>query len=342
MLIQVLRNFSAAILALFILGSGLGAVNEPEELTKLRQRFEGQKTLIMAEVGVLNQKYLAALARLEESETTKGNLQAVLAVRKEIENQTAGGEYDPAAFEARMSEHEKLRKLQTTYRDARLGIVEEKKEEITALAGKYSEQLRELSVELTKASRIEDALMVTREIKRIQEESTSAVAEMAEAEPIRARAHCTAKAVAELYLNGEPIHLRLSNPDDDGGTDGKSPFFDIREGDFVVVRLRGNAVYRSLALAFELPDEDRVLFFQSADFKVVGQGADADPLKIDREVIEASPKVNPLPTVPDDYWVNRWHEHRLDGGGFLKPEPQGEWTLWGSILTAEMLVRKGK
>jgi len=343
--------FRQALFLAWVLVTGLtcnSAEAAPEEMKPLRQQFELDLEKVKSNVGALDQNYLAALNRLEESEKKLGNLDAVLKIRKEVESHGDGTGYTVETFKARFSDYPALRDTQSKYIVERIKIERALEEAVARVAQVYFGRLTILVGELTKKSRIEDAIAVTEERKRIAglmtpvAKKSKSETEMVDSEPIRVRAHLVAKAEAELFHNGKSVYLRRSDEEGDNGTDAKSSFFDIQAGDVIVVRVRGDAVFRSLALAMELPDEDRAVFFESGDVKVIGSGASTDPTAVDAKAIEAAPAVHPQSTVPDRPWVIAWEEHRLEGGGFLKPEPQGEWVLWGAVLTPEMLERKAE
>lgn len=338
------------ILTCFIIGGpgfhSAGAA--PDEMNPLRQQYELDLEGGEAKVRALDENYVAALKRMQGGEEKAGNLNAVLAIRKEIEIHGDGTDYELEKFKARASDYPALRNMQSKYLVERDKIERSSTQELLQAAMNYHDRLEKLSVDLTKNSRIDDAVAVTEERDRIAELIASMVKpseeskEMPESEPVRARAHLVAKAEAELFQNGKSVYLRRSDEEHQNGTDAKSGFFEISPGDVIVVRVRGTAVFRSLALALELPDEDSAIFFESGDVKVVGTGESADPAEIDAKVIEAAPEIHPQNTIPDQPWVDAWNEHRLGGGGFLKPEPQSEWVLWGIVLTKDMLERKSQ
>lgn len=322
------------------------AVAVPDELVELQQTLTLKQAVLQQKVGPLDENYIAALKRLEDSEKNAGKLESVLAIRNEIEAHSENGGSDPENVQARLSEEAALRNLQNTYLGARAEIDAEIAEANIGLLKKYHETLSQLAIDLTKESRIEDAIAVREERDKIAamigakaDDAVAPEEDMSEAEPVRARAHLVAKAEAEFFLNGESVYMR-QNDDYRQGIDAKSTFFEVKEGDVVVLRIRSNFVYRSVAFAVELPDDDRTLFFGPEDFKVVATGLSAKASDIDAATVEAAPENHPEKTLPDRPWVEAWEDHRLDGGGFLKPEPQGEWVLWGSVLTKEMLERQ--
>ena len=325
--------------------------DDPVELQNLRKSFLENVALSTGDFDELDQNYLAALERLKESVADSGDLEAVLAVKGEIAaHEGSKDEFDEEKFLTRMSEGEALRSLQETYLDARARIATSDAEKVKEISGTYVAELESLIEALTRENRIEDALVVRNEKERIeatiavdsQERATDSGRMQSadeESEPTRVRAYVVAKAAVEIFINGEELFLRMDNPDDESGVDGKSRFFDLRVGDTVVVRVRSVFVYRSVALAFEVPDEDRVIFFKPEDFKIVGVGNTIDASKIGTEQIEKATGGNLESTFPDSYWQKRWDAHRLDGGGFIKPESKGEWELWGAVVSEELLGR---
>lgn len=338
-------------LALLIQSTGFAQSITPPELGVLRQKYDAQIGLATRGASALDQNYLAALNRLLAAETEVGNIEIVLAVKQEIEVHGDGSGYSPASFQTRLSSHAALKKLQTTYQEARKKVDVSSKEKVSEVTVAYDRKLAELVTMLTKSGRIDDALVVKTERGRISglvAAAAKAATEEAEEEtdtsssqddePIRARAYCSAKAQAEIFLNGKQIRLRSDNQG--GGTNGKSSYFNIQEGDTVVVRAKSNFVFRSVALAFELSRQKRVIFFKPTDYRILGKGDGIDPEMFDAKAILAKPEKHPQGTVPDDYWTNKWEAHDLGGGGFVKPEPAGDWAVWGAILTKEMIERK--
>lgn len=334
-----------AVLACFAACSGAAA--EPAELVRLKEAYAAQIDLLSKGIGDLDAKYIAALKRQEETETKSGDLDAVIAIRKEMEIHGDGSAYREDRFRERLSHFDGLRKIQNTYLQTRANLEQELRKEKVQLEAAYAKQLESLVEALTKSSRIEDAVAVRTELEKLggsadspaEQSPTMRASDGEEKEAIRARAHVTGKAEIQIFVNGEELFIRTDNPDDESGTDGKSRFFEIHEGDTVLVRTRGTFVYRSVALAFDLPDKKRIVFFGPRDMKVLGKGNDLDPKSFDAKAISEKPAVHPETILPDSYWVKRWDDHKLDGGEFLKPGPQGEWVIWGCVLTKEMLER---
>ena len=88
--------FRQALFLAWVLVTGLtcnSAEAAPEEMKPLRQQFELDLEKVKSNVGALDQNYLAALNRLEESEKKLGNLDAVLKIRKEVESHGDGTGY---------------------------------------------------------------------------------------------------------------------------------------------------------------------------------------------------------------------------------------------------------
>lgn len=320
---------------------------DPAELTKLKEAYELHRGRLFDGIKDLDEKYIAALKRLGEVKTKAGDLESVVAVKNELEAHGDGSKYDENSFRERLSNFEGIRSLQKTYLDARKEIEKANQDKVLELDRLYADQLETLVAELTKSYRIDDAVAVRTELERLGKSGNLSdgnakpmgLPSEEEKEVLKARAHVTAKAEVQVYLNGEEIFLRTDNPDDGSGTDGKSRFFDLREGDVILVRARGTAVYRSVALAIELPDKNKVIFFQPDDMKVLGQGKDVDLKEFDAKTVAGKPANHPEKILPDSYWVQRWEDHRLDGGEFLKPDPQGEWVIWGCVLTETILER---
>jgi len=111
--------------------------------------------------------YTNALRRIELSFTDSGNLNGVLATRKEKEqfvlaDRNGGGIPDSPTVPA-------ILELRTTYMKATAAVDLEEKKEILASADRYVGRLKTLEVELTKSGRIDEAVAVSTKRKRVTE-----------------------------------------------------------------------------------------------------------------------------------------------------------------------------
>lgn len=163
-----LRRFSGAfVLCALLAGDGSVVVgNEPTVKWKeLQGKFATASSDIRAKFEIdrsdLGDKFVGALQKLESGLQEKGELEALLEVRKERELFVSAGTLGTEEI----SDLSRLRKL---YTDSRAPIDLGEKEEMVRLMQAYLEQLKTLQTELTQAGEIETALMVKEEGEKIQ------------------------------------------------------------------------------------------------------------------------------------------------------------------------------
>lgn len=152
----------------------------PPELAKLRSIYDEQMRKISAAyadaVSGFPKQYEQQLAQLERQLQTSGDLNGMLAIRREQQRFKAAlsGEADPFELapemppSARVEEPAQLRAAQELYIKRHETEATTKQERIDRLTKTYLQRLTELQRELTVKNRIRDALEVKQEVDRIE------------------------------------------------------------------------------------------------------------------------------------------------------------------------------
>ncbi|NQT87837.1 hypothetical protein HQ560_13810 [bacterium] len=109
--------------------------------------------------------YRKALANLEEQFVKAGDLEAVLAVRKEVKR---FGEAQDIPEDALVREPKPLAELQRKYRARHESMAARKRKGRSALTKLYVARLEEMKKHLTTQRRIDDALAVVKEIEHVK------------------------------------------------------------------------------------------------------------------------------------------------------------------------------
>lgn len=128
---------------------------------RLRFVFAVELAEAFKPLGELETNYQNALKREEDRAKSVGNLETLLAIRKELEGFRAG----PAK---EIATREELRKLREIYDKERTRLLGEINTAVTKKAQTYQTKLSELMTELTKADQIDEALELKKEIERLE------------------------------------------------------------------------------------------------------------------------------------------------------------------------------
>lgn len=148
-----------------------------ERLAALRAQFEELKPDVTAAQRRLDERYLGEMIALEKKAQDAGNLDLVVAAKKEAE------EFKNRKGPAPESKFAELGRLRKVYADESARILREEMEGVTTLVKGYRTKLLELQRELTQAGEIDAALKVQEEVKRLDREEPLAVAEATAPDP---------------------------------------------------------------------------------------------------------------------------------------------------------------
>ena len=215
------RNFDLTILLPMLLavvtavsGVAVGA-DEPAELTAAKQKFLGeQKAIADEKPDVLNESYLKRLRSMGEKAQKNGDIDALVAVKKEIESIEQDGR---PSSEVSAEVTEKFARMRELYATELARFNAERLKRHAKLVKKYQVQLEALVVTLTKASRIEEAVLVKNESNAAGSLSLPLTAGPAAAENVaevgggaakQGRLRVVGKAIVRSWLpwGGGPIH----------------------------------------------------------------------------------------------------------------------------------------
>lgn len=131
-----------------------------ESLDDLKKQYEAAVAETAESVTAFQARYEEELGKLREKAANAGDLDLVLAVKKEAEGFREGGS-PPASQDS-------LRKLQKIYADELAKLSEEKAAVMTQLKSGYLASLKKLEKELTRRQQIEVAVEARREYERVE------------------------------------------------------------------------------------------------------------------------------------------------------------------------------
>lgn len=144
-----------------------GQAKPEAELPALKAALTESLAAIDAERKQKSQSYDSMLGELATKLKTKGDLDGLLAVRAEIER---FGKDKKIPTEPTPDTQSVVLKARQDYRQTQEAAELDRCRRIIALVKHYTEKLDAIKVKLTKADRIEDAIAVNKEIKRVQED----------------------------------------------------------------------------------------------------------------------------------------------------------------------------
>ncbi len=157
---------SVCVFALCVLPTPVRA--EPGELVDLRARFNAQIQIEGVPLDTLNRNFVSAMERLLKEESQSGNLDQVLAVKEEIERFAGGRNFSEAAYRNGLSSDRKIRNFQEKYLLSRQKIESDARVSQWRLHKIYLQQPGVLEASLTKALKINEALPVKEEGRKIE------------------------------------------------------------------------------------------------------------------------------------------------------------------------------
>ena len=112
--------------------------------------------------------YVAALKELQTKLQKAGNLDGWTDVKNELDRMNVDPNADPRSPADARSSGEALLALQTKFRDSLAQLALDKNQKIVALSQKYIASLTALQMDLTKQGKMDEALVVNTEIKRVK------------------------------------------------------------------------------------------------------------------------------------------------------------------------------
>jgi hypothetical protein len=112
--------------------------------------------------------YVAALKELQVRLQKAGDLDGWTEVKNELDRMNANPNSDPGIPTDALSSGEALLALQTKFRDSLAQLAVDKNQKIVALSQKYITSLTALQTDLTKQGKMDEALVVNAEIKRVK------------------------------------------------------------------------------------------------------------------------------------------------------------------------------
>lgn len=143
-------------------GATAGPTNELPELSQLRGEEETVVEMVSAPFYKLKTQYLKGLERLEAGYTSKGELEGVLATKKEVDLVSKTGKTTD------VGSIPDLAKAQSIYIKARDEIAADMLPKLERWLSKQLSEVKEIQAQLTQDNRIDDATILLKETNRIQ------------------------------------------------------------------------------------------------------------------------------------------------------------------------------
>jgi hypothetical protein len=140
-----------------------------DDLASLQEAYREQVSKIDAKYAALKEKvpadYTNALNALEMSFTKKGDLDSVVAIRTERDRYIVAQDISSKAI---VKSPPALKALQERFQKTVVDLEAGKKKDIAASIVPYLTRLEQLKTNLTKSSKVDDALLVKQEIDRVK------------------------------------------------------------------------------------------------------------------------------------------------------------------------------
>lgn len=141
--------------------SGWGWTKEPTELRSIREAYLTAAAATETPVSELKKSYADSLEKLMAEVTASGDLEKVIAIKAELDFLV--GKEGPRP-DAGFPEFQRLRRIY----DEQFGLrVAERDAKLEPLRAAYQQKLSALQVELTRAQRIDEALLVKSEAEKV-------------------------------------------------------------------------------------------------------------------------------------------------------------------------------
>lgn len=111
-------------------------------------------------------------------------------------------------------------------------------------------------------------------------------------------------------------------------------------GDIVVLKLRGDAIYRSLIFGIESTDGKHHIQFPASAFRLLATGDNLKPESFDQKMIEEKSSATVSKSDGDGTMISLWNNHRIKQCQFIQPPEKGQWAIFGTIISEEMLAER--
>ena len=194
-----------------------GQTATDKQLGELRSAYEKNLAAIKKtyDDGVARwpQDYLAALKALQSKFQKSGDLEGYQGVQAEIDRFQAAAEIPDEALEASGPE---LKAVQKKFQAIPAELARQKTQKVLTLFQQYTSKLTAMQTDLTKQNRIEDALAVNAEIKRVKESPEVAAAEFERMEQ-------EAKAAQDKSAEAKPQSGKIQEPAAPAGETSSRP-----------------------------------------------------------------------------------------------------------------------
>jgi len=337
-------------MALVLCFLGSGGETRGQELIDLQQKFNVAYAKLNEPVTQLDASYAQALQRLFNGETSAGRLDSAIQVKAEIDGFADGADFDRKAFLKRASENQALEDLRQKYLGARRRMLTQSKDARGALMETFIQALKTLELRQTQAQQLELALSTRRvretladdlRFQDLGQQKTEGELEPAELE---GRIYFVAKGEVELRHNGDKISYRNRAERDDG--EGKSYVVgetrprDFKAGDIVLIRMRSQAVYRTMIMALQSEDGSVVMPFKLNDYRYLGE--DVRGTDLDREKLLTIVE-RPAASAGDPDMVDFWNDTEISkearsASEWVKIGSGDDWHTYAVLIREDALV----
>ncbi|MEX2577753.1 MAG: hypothetical protein WD342_01740 [Verrucomicrobiales bacterium] len=334
-----------------IVAAGLPAFGfaEASRLESLSAGFETATSRLNQRYESLDEAYINALERLQESETRAGHLSNVIEVKNEIDTFTREATFHADDFQERLSSFEPLKRIQTTYAEQRQSIDEQLHAPRRELVTRYLEELEKLEADLTRSGDIETAIETKNAREAFRKDSRYArllrEGDDAEKGLLTGRIKFVTKGELEIYLNGKSLRYRNSydGPDNSrrmritGETRGEQAF---QEGDLLFIRASSSAVFRGIAMMIVANGQSAYLPIRKEDLAYLGKDAKAS--RVTSDAVKERKGEGIVSGATDGIMVSEWAAIGLrnadeSGSEWFQGPTSEDWHGWGTILGKEML-----
>jgi len=343
------RHLPLSLIALLCLGAFAAPAVGAERLKQLRSGLKEAMERLERPIADLNASYSNALGRLRETETAAGNLDRVLAIQREQEALAESKRFDAASLEARLSDFDGLRRLQSTYLAERSRLEGEIAPAKRELAVRFDQALDLLQSELTRENRLEEALELRSEQKRFRmnPEFARFFGDDGEDSPgFRGKAVFVTKGEIELFVNGEALDFQnlYGGGDADLRVTGHSQVREFRAGDVILIRAKSRAVFRGIAIG--MVSESGSVHVPVRIEHLRKLRARTAPGRVTAAMIEEAAEGGITPGATDALMGQELRSLGLpppESGGseWFQGDAADEWHAWGFILSPEMFVTAG-
>jgi len=312
-----------------------------EIVKDLQRRFDASFRQVHQPITDLGQAYSKALKRLLESETAKGDLDAVMQVRREIEAFGDGAEYSALTFLARTTSHGPLEELRTKYLQERERLWNSDRQAREALIPYFQKVYSTAKEEQTRLGNVEAALALREALEAL--ESDPRFEEPPRQGTFPAKLHLVAKGEVLLMHNGVPLPYENAAQDPAKFVDGTTGDLLVAPGDVILLRMRSRFLYRAFKVALEGTGGSIAVPVGLADVRHLGTSSDGEPPILEAEAVLKIAK-RPEEGRPDDEMVAMWNEKPLSDQARESSEwaKCGEGQVWHdyAIVVREEMLQK--